>query len=145
LTSCGANSSNSTSIAAWPSFAPSNTGTKYVLAYFSNRDNETVNNAIALHEPYDRGVVRVWNERHPYVRRDVDGRVMVNACRAVAHIDDGVRRRIERAVGAVASTVHLCVGVRAQQHGDHNWKDSHVLILGFLSSIAQCCKKREGN
>ena len=40
----------------------------------------------------------------------------------VGHVDDGVRRGIERAIAAIAAAVHLRARARAQKHRDHRLK-----------------------
>ena len=58
---------------------------------------------------FRRRVVRVRNECHRDAIEDVDRRVVVNPGRMVGHVDDDVRRGIERAIAAITAAVHLRV------------------------------------
>ena len=60
-----------------------------------------------MHEPRHWRVVRVRNKRHGDAVGNGDGRILVNAIRVVGHVDDGVRRGIERAITAIAPAVDL--------------------------------------
>ena len=85
---------------------PARTSTRAGGALAAHID-ASINHRITLHQPDDRRIVGVGNETHRDVGGNVDGRVLVNPIRMVAHVNDRVGRRRERAITTVATDVDL--------------------------------------
>lgn len=57
----------------------------------------------------------------------------------VGHVDDGVRRGIERAIAAIAAAVHLRVRAKAGEQHDHRLKKFLFHRFSFQAAAGSGC------